>query len=134
MFQRFFIHINYVSEIPYSAVLTKVDTICPATNEDIRVVFRSKAVAKVAQTLHEILNLDKKYMLPVQVQISHHFRNQLITFFWSMKSTLIDPHCFESYMYCTKKFRMHIFIWLIDFFFFRYKHLLLHCSYIKKKI
>ena len=57
----------YVSEIPYTAALTKVDTICPATKEDIRVVFKSKAVAKVAQVLYELLNLDMKYMLPVEV-------------------------------------------------------------------
>ena len=56
-----------VSDIPYTAILTKVDTICPATHEDIRDVFRSKAVAKVAQILYELLNLDMKFMLPVQV-------------------------------------------------------------------
>ena len=57
----------YVSDIPYTAALTKVDTICPATKEDIRDVFKSKAVAKVAQALYELLNLDIKYMLPVEV-------------------------------------------------------------------
>ena len=57
----------YVSGIPYTAALTKVDTTCPATNDDITVVFESKAVANVVQTLSESLNLDKRYILPVEV-------------------------------------------------------------------
>ena len=58
----------HVSDIPYTAALTKVDTICEGVNDDIRDVFKSKAVAKAAQNLKELLNLDMKYILPIQVK------------------------------------------------------------------
>ena len=71
-----------LAEIPYTAVLTKVDTICPATHEDIKMVYRSKQVQKVVQTCYELLNLNRKFMLPIQVSfhVIHHL---------SMNSTCI---------------------------------------------